>query len=48
MTEQTKNKTNFQKIIEFQKEFGLDSHTTPNPNVYKENPKLVNGSWKNI
>tara|TARA_Y100000590_G_scaffold468679_1_gene652534 strand:- start:1707 stop:2210 length:504 start_codon:yes stop_codon:yes gene_type:complete len=39
------DKTNFQKIIDFHHEFGLDSHTTPNPNVYTENPKLVKLRW---
>ena len=41
-------RTNFQKIIEFQKEFGLDSHTTPNPDVFTEKPKLVKLRWELI
>jgi len=34
--------TNFQKILEFNKAFGVDTHSTPQLNIFDKDPKLVN------
>ena len=34
-------KTNFQKVANFNQVFGVDRYATPQPNIFKENPKLV-------
>jgi predicted HAD superfamily Cof-like phosphohydrolase len=34
--------SNFQKVLEFNKAFGVKTNTTPNLNIFDENPNLVN------
>jgi predicted HAD superfamily Cof-like phosphohydrolase len=35
------DKTNFQKVSNFNKVFGADRYDTPQPNIFTKNPKLV-------
>jgi predicted HAD superfamily Cof-like phosphohydrolase len=35
------DKTNFEKVAKFNEAFGVDRYPTPQPNIFKENPKLV-------
>lgn len=35
------DKTNFEKVANFNHVFGVDRYPTPQPNIFKENPKLV-------
>lgn len=34
--------TNYQQVLEFNNAFGVDTHTTPKMELFKEDPKLVN------